>query len=116
MIAWIRAWPFPKQKLLDSPKLKEFADDNSKVDKNGGKFFKRVENTVRKGEIARYEQFLLFPLFFQKIYTEDMYKNKGLFVKRDCIMQHAVLSPFLPERGPFYLHRGMSNIYPYSFD
>ena len=27
---------------------------------------KRVENTVRKGEIARNEQFLLFPQCFQK--------------------------------------------------
>ena len=27
---------------------------------------KRVENTVGKGEIARYEQFLLFPQCFQK--------------------------------------------------
>ena len=29
-------------------------------------FSKRVENTVGKGEIARYEQFLLFPQCFQK--------------------------------------------------
>ena len=30
------------------------------------KLSKRVENTVGKGEIARYEQFLLFPQYFQK--------------------------------------------------
>ena len=30
---------------------------------------KRVENTVGKGEIARYEQFLLFPQCFQKANT-----------------------------------------------
>ena len=30
------------------------------------KFSKWVENTVGKGEIARYEQFLLFPQCFQK--------------------------------------------------
>ena len=30
-----------------------------------------VENTVRKGEIARYEQFLLFPQCFQKASTAD---------------------------------------------
>ena len=42
-------------------------------------FFKRVENTVGKGEIARYRQFLLFPLCFQKTCTED--KNTGLFGK-----------------------------------
>ena len=33
---------------------------------------KRVENTVGKGEIARYEQFLLFPQCFQKACTVDM--------------------------------------------
>ena len=47
--------------MLDSSNLKEFADNNFKLDENGGKFFKRVENTEGKGEVARYEQFLLFP-------------------------------------------------------
>ena len=36
-----------------------------------------VENTVGKGEIARYEQFLLFPQCFQK--TCSAGKNQGLF-------------------------------------
>ena len=31
----------------------------------------RIENTVGKGDVARYEQFLLFPLSFQKICTAD---------------------------------------------
>ena len=35
-------------------------------DENGRKLSKWVENTVGKGEIARYEQFLLFPQCFQK--------------------------------------------------
>ena len=47
------------------------ADENFKFDGNGKKFSKRVENTVGKGEIARYEQFLLFPQCFQRICTED---------------------------------------------
>ena len=51
---------------LHSSKLKDFADDNFKFDKNGRKLYKPVENTVGKGEIARYEQFLLFPQCFQK--------------------------------------------------
>ena len=46
--------------------MKEFADDHFKFDKNGRRLSKRVENTVGKGEIARYEQFLLFPHCFQK--------------------------------------------------
>ena len=43
-----------------------FADDNFKFDENGRRLCKRVENTVGKGGIARYEQFLLFPQCFQK--------------------------------------------------
>ena len=35
------------------------------------KLSKRVENNVTKGEIARYEQFLLLPHFLQKTYTAD---------------------------------------------
>ena len=49
---------------LDSSKLKEFADDNFEFDENGRKLSKQVENTVRNGEIACYEQFLLFQQFF----------------------------------------------------
>ena len=52
--------------ILDSSKLKEFADDNFKCDENGRKLSIRVENTVRKGEVARYEQFLLLQQCFQK--------------------------------------------------
>ena len=63
---------FPKQQNLDSSNLKEFADDSFKFDENGGKVSKRGENTLEKGEIARYEQFLLFPQCFQKT-SKDFY-------------------------------------------
>ena len=53
--------PFPNDRFLESSKLKEFADDNFEFDENSKKFSERVENTVGKGEIAHYEQFLLFP-------------------------------------------------------
>ena len=71
-------YPFPRRQILDSPKLKEFADDNFRFDKNGINFSKLVENTEGKGEIARYEQFLLFPQCFQKTWTVE---NQGLFGK-----------------------------------
>ena len=38
---------------------------------NYTKLFRRVENTVGKGEIARYEQFLLFSQYFQNTCTAD---------------------------------------------
>ena len=59
--------PLPDDKILDWSKLKQFADNNFKFDGNSRKFSNRVENTVGKGEIARYEQFLLFPQCFQKV-------------------------------------------------
>ena len=55
-----------RRHILDSSKLKEFADDNFKFDENNRKLSKWVENTVGKGEIARYEPFLLFPNCFQQ--------------------------------------------------
>ena len=52
-------------------KLEDFVDDNFRFDKNCRKFSERVENTVGKGEIARYEQFLLFSKCFQKPFTAE---------------------------------------------
>ena len=63
--------PFPNYKILNSSKLKAFADDNFEFDENGRKFFNRVEITVEKEEIAHHEQFLLLPQCFQKTCTAD---------------------------------------------
>ena len=57
--------PFPKQQILDSSKLKEIADNDLKL-----------TNIVGNGDIAHYEQFILFPKSFQQTL-----KNKGLFGK-----------------------------------
>ena len=70
--------PLPDDKFLDSSKLKEFADNNFKFDKNCRKLSKWVENTVGKGEIARYEQFLLYPQCFQKTCFPGV--SKGVIV------------------------------------
>ena len=58
--------PITRRQILDFSKLKEFADNNFKFDQIGRKLYKQVGNTVGKGEIARYEQFLLFPQCFQR--------------------------------------------------
>ena len=57
--------PFPNDKC------RLFQNDNFDFDENGRKFSKQEENTVGKGEIAHYEQFLLFPQCFQKTCTAD---------------------------------------------
>ena len=58
--------PLPDDKIFDWSKLKQSADDNIEFNLNSRKFSNLVENTVGKAEIARYEQFLLFPQCFQK--------------------------------------------------
>ena len=58
--------PITRRQILGSSKLKEFTYDNFKFSENSRKLSKWVENTVGKGEIAHYEQFLLFPQCFQK--------------------------------------------------
>ena len=62
----LKAINLSQRQISNTSKLKEFADDNFKIDENGRKFSKWVENTVGKREIAHYEQFLLFPQCFQK--------------------------------------------------
>ena len=69
------------------PKLKDFADDNFKFDENGRRLSRWVENTVGKGEIACYEQFLLFPQCFQKACFPGA--SKGVIVW-EWVKHHAV--------------------------
>ena len=72
--------PFPKRQIFNISKLKKFADDNFKFHENGGKFSIRVENTVGKGEIACYEQFLLFQQCFLRLVLQTC-KIQGLYGK-----------------------------------
>ena len=62
--------PFPNN-ILNSFKLKQFVDGNFEFDGNGAELDIMAENTVRKGEIARYQQLLLFPQCFQKTCPTD---------------------------------------------
>ena len=62
--------------------MKVIADDNFRFDENGRKFSKWVENTVGKGEIARYEQFLPSPQYFQKTCTADTQKKRLVWEKK----------------------------------
>ena len=59
-------------------------------DENGREFSKWVENTVGKGEIAHYAQFLLFPQGFQKTLTADTSKP-GLVWERILTTMEPVL-------------------------
>ena len=61
--------PLPDEKILDWSKLKEIADDILKcIESDTLKcIVYRVENIVRKGEIACYKQFLLFSQCFLQL-------------------------------------------------
>ena len=69
-----------KRQILDPSKLKEFSDNSSKFGEKGKKLSKRVENTVGKGEISHYEQFLLFPVFSKDLYCRQV-KTRGCLGK-----------------------------------
>ena len=94
--------PFPKRQILNSSKLKQSADDNSKLEENSRKFPKRAENTVGKGEIARYEQVLLYPRCFQKASFPQA--SKGVIVWEWVIA--AAMVTFLYDRVENIIGKG----------
>ena len=89
--------PITRRQILDWSKQKQSADDNVKFDENIIKFSKWAENTVGKAEIARYQQFLLFPQCFQKACFPGA--SKGVivweWVKKQNPMQ---IPPELPQQ------------------
>ena len=69
--------PFVKRQILNSSKLKVFADNNFKLEGNGRKFSKRVENTVEKAEICLLRAISPFPSVFKRLELQTR-KNQGL--------------------------------------
>ena len=61
---FLQKWGIP---AIPRPRINTVADDNFIFHENGRKLSKRVKNTVGKGEIARQEQFLLFPQWFSNV-------------------------------------------------
>ena len=61
--------------ILGSSNSAANKDIMSKIWTNGDANMWRVENIVGKEEIARYEQFLLFPQCFQKLSAVDVSKS-----------------------------------------
>ena len=58
--------------------MKEFADNNTKFNDNGEKFYTWKENTVGKGEIAHQVNFSFSHSVFKRHVLQKR-KNKGLF-------------------------------------
>ena len=62
-------------KILDSSKLKAFADDKINMTKKLKFVLGRVKNIVEKGENAGYQHFLHFPQWFQKFSFPEVLKD-----------------------------------------
>ena len=95
--------PITRRQILDSSKLKKFADHNFKFDENGRKLSKPVENTVGKGEIARNEQFLLFPQCFQKACFPGASKGVAVWERvKDTVSRQMIINDqlLLVREGP----------------
>ena len=58
--------PFPNDKYRTLPNWKTVQATILTFEDSGRKFSEIVKSSEGKGEIARYEQFLLFPQCFQK--------------------------------------------------
>ena len=75
--------PFPKQQILNSSKMKEFADDNFKFDENGRKSIQMGLKTLREKEkllgLAT-SNFSLSRSVFKRLVLQTR-KNQGLFEK-----------------------------------
>ena len=69
---------------------------------NGRKFSKMVENAVGKGEIARYEQFLLSPQCFPKTFNADTLKPGLVWGRVKKFQGERLLSIQLPHTIPHY--------------
>ena len=82
--------PFPKQQILDSSNLKEFADDNFKFDGNGRKFSK----TGRKNCVKRRNCLSRAISPFSTVFSKDLYCRHGLVWEG--------VNPFLNK--PLFLH------------
>ena len=66
--------PFPQDKILGQVKLKAFADDKLNVTKMIISVFDRVENIVRKGEIACTSNFSFSHNVFKRLLSQTRRK------------------------------------------
>ena len=60
--------------------MKEFAHENFEGDENGGKFSKRVENTMGKEKLVVMSNFSFSRSVFKRLVMQTC-KNQGLFGK-----------------------------------
>ena len=107
--------PLPDDKILDWSK--QSADDNFEFDVNSRKFSKLVENTVGKGEIARYEQFFFTHSVFKRPVSHGRQKVslcgnglRNIKVARSGQIRILFLSYSIKKKKPCMLSDSVSRI------
>ena len=73
-------YPFPKRQILDSSKLKEFADDNFKSDENGRSSSNRYKTLWEKEKWLVKSNFFFSRSVFKRLVLQT-HKNQGSFGK-----------------------------------
>ena len=99
--------PFPKWQILESSKLKEFADDNCKSDENGG-VFQNGRKHCGKRRNCSLRGISPFPQCFHKTFTAHMQKQ-GLVWER--VKPHLFLALRFRSLEFCHMVKGMYAIY-----
>ena len=73
-------YPLPKQQILDSFNLKEFAEDNFEFDKDCRKFSKRKKTLWEKEKLLATSDFSISHIVLKRLVLQT-YKNQGLLGK-----------------------------------
>ena len=66
--------PITRRQILDSSKLKEFADDNFEFDENGRKLSKQVENAVEREKLLVTSNFSFSHSVFKRLVSQGCQK------------------------------------------
>ena len=84
---------FRKREILDSPILKEFADDNFKFDENGRKFTQiPIEILLEKKKLLLTSN-IFFPSVFKRLKLHT-HKSRCLFGKGLTVLLKLVVQPY----------------------
>ena len=86
----IVSYPFPKQQILNSSKLKEFGDNNFKFVENGRELPKQVENTVGREKLLITSNFAFSRIVFERLVLQT-HENQGLFGKGIIIACYKII-------------------------
>ena len=73
--------PFPHSTILQQTSLNIFCQNIENLYNSMDNLWLKMENIVAKGEIARFEQFLLLSLCFQKDVSESVYMRFWVMIK-----------------------------------